>query len=85
MLIEKNFDERDAECFRTSDVPYLYSRYQLEVSGVGRIRTGKKHSNFHLTEMRKPGQIEQTKKVKTYSHRSRKKASAKMEIAYNRS
>jgi hypothetical protein len=87
MLTEKNFDERDDECFKISDKPYQYSRCQLEVPGVGRIMTGERHPNFHLTETRKPGQIEQTKKfkIKTYSQMSRKKANAKMEIAYKRS
>lgn len=38
---------------------------QLEVPGVGRLRTGEKHSNFHITDMEKPDKLEknQSKKV----------------------
>ncbi len=87
VIIEKTFDDRDAERLKTSEMPYLYSQCQLEVPGIGRIRTGKVHPNFHLTKMSKPEKIKRAKKVnvKTCSRWSGENADVKMEIAYNRS
>lgn len=31
---------------------------QFEIPGVGRLRTGEKHSDFHITDFGKPARIE---------------------------
>jgi len=33
---------------------------QFEIPGVGRLRTGERHSDFHITDFGKPARIEKT-------------------------
>lgn len=85
MKIEKHFNESDIECLKTFEIPHPCPLCQFEVPGVGRLRTGERHADFHITWINKPIQPEQIKKIKVKTHTSRKKSDDKMEIAYSRS
>ena len=39
------------------DYPIRYSNCEFEVPGVGRLRTGERHPDFHLDEMQKEAKL----------------------------
>ena len=44
--------------------PLKPSKYQLEIPGIGRLRTSRKHRDFHIVLTKKPEPEEQVEVVK---------------------
>ena len=51
LKITKTGIRTDKQIGKNRDIPAEYLNCQLDVPGVGRLRTGERHPDFHLAEL----------------------------------